>query len=349
MPNAKIFKSVLDVLYYSGASLALRRQFGGIGAIFMLHHVLPAETVASGFAPNAVLEVTPEFLDEVISMVEREGFDLVDLDEAARRIRLGGKPFASFTLDDGYRDNLIHALPVFRRHNCPFTIYVVPAMADGTCEIWWRVLEYAIARNERVTARVADALLELDCSTAAAKWNAWKKLYWPVRSLEQHEQRRWTLAFGERHGIDVLRICRDSVMNWEEVRRIAADPLCTIGAHTVHHFNVKALSPEGARSEMEQSINRITQELGQRPQHFAYPYGDEASAGPRDFAIARELGLKTAVTTRKGMLFPAHGDHLTALPRFSLSGEYQNMRYMKTLMSGLPFALFNGLRNVNVT
>ena len=52
------------------------------------------------------------------------------------------------------------------------------------------------------------------------------------------------------------------------------------------------------------SADRIERELGVRPIHFSYPYGDPGSAGRRDFALARQVGFKTAVTTGKGMLFP---------------------------------------------
>ena len=63
----------------------------------------------------------------------------------------------------------------------------------------------------------------------------------------------------------------------------------------------------------------------QRPVvHLAYPYGDRIAAGPREFALARAAGFKTAVTTRPGMIFPESADHLTALPRVSLNGNYQD-------------------------
>ncbi|HSR80135.1 MAG TPA: polysaccharide deacetylase, partial [Hyphomicrobiaceae bacterium] len=74
---------------------------------------------------------------------------------------------------------------------------------------------------------------------------------------------------------------------------------------------------------------------------FSYPYGDQASAGPREFGLAKELGLKTGVTTRRGLIHPRHATELTALPRVSLNGEYQKQRYVKVLLSGAPFALFN--------
>jgi peptidoglycan/xylan/chitin deacetylase (PgdA/CDA1 family) len=106
------------------------------------------------------------------------------------------------------------------------------------------------------------------------------------------------------------------------------------------------VSPARAVDEMVGSADRIEQELGIRPAHFAFPYGDPESAGPADFALAHELGFKTAVTTRKGMLFPQHKGHLTALPRVSLNGDYQSLTYTALYLSGAPFALYNGFREV---
>ena len=80
---------------------------------------------------------------------------------------------------------------------------------------------------------------------------------------------------------------------------------------------------------MEMSRAVIEAALGKRPQHLSYPVGDPTSAGPREFRIAAELGFKTAVTTRPGVLFPEHRDHLTALPRISLNGEFQQPRYVQ--------------------
>jgi peptidoglycan/xylan/chitin deacetylase (PgdA/CDA1 family) len=80
---------------------------------------------------------------------------------------------------------------------------------------------------------------------------------------------------------------------------------------------------------------------------LAYPVGDPTSAGPREFRIAAELGFKTAVTTRPGVIFQEHRRHLTALPRISLNGEHQQMRYVRVLLSGAATAMWNGFQRVN--
>ena len=86
----------------------------------------------------------------------------------------------------------------------------------------------------------------------------------------------------------------------------------------------------------------------QRPVlHLAYPYGDRHAAGPREFALARAAGFKTAVTTRPGMLFPESADYLTALPRVSLNGNFQDARILPVLTSGAATAMWNGFRRVD--
>jgi peptidoglycan/xylan/chitin deacetylase (PgdA/CDA1 family) len=86
--------------------------------------------------------------------------------------------------------------------------------------------------------------------------------------------------------------CRRLIMVWDEIRTMAADPLVTVGAHTKGHFAVSRLSASRALEEMRGSADRIEQELGSRPLHFAFPYGDPGSAGRPDFALRARRGSK---------------------------------------------------------
>src|SRR5690606_14418911 len=111
------------------------------GVIFTLHRVLP-DTPAD-FSPNAILQVRPDFLEAAIRRVRALGLDIVDIDEAIRRIESDEpvRRFVVFTFDDAYRDNHRYALPILRRNQCPFTLYVPTALVDGVGEVWWQALE----------------------------------------------------------------------------------------------------------------------------------------------------------------------------------------------------------------
>jgi peptidoglycan/xylan/chitin deacetylase (PgdA/CDA1 family) len=105
---------------------------------------------------------------------------------------------------------------------------------------------------------------------------------------------------------------------------------------------------EAALAEMVESRAALERRLGRRVASFAYPVGDASSAGPREFALAREAGYEIAVTTRPGMLFPEHAAHPLALPRVSLNGLWQDLSYLDVLLTGAPFRLWNRGRRLNV-
>jgi peptidoglycan/xylan/chitin deacetylase (PgdA/CDA1 family) len=343
-----VVRTGMEALYFSGAHRWLAPLLGGVGAILTLHHVRPPRRDA--FQPNRLLEVTPAFLEDVLCELRRGRVDIVTLDEMHRRLieRDFRRRFMCLTLDDGYRDNLRCALPVLQKYDAPFTLYIPTSFPDRRGELWWLTLEAVIARQSRIALVMNGQDCRYDCDSTEAKYELYEHIYWWLRSLDSEDALRAAVRdLATRYGIDDAAFCNDLCMSWSEIGEMAADPLATIGAHTVNHVMLKKASDEAVRSEMRESAAVIETALGKRPAHFSYPVGDRTSAGPREFAIAAELGFKTAVTTRPGVLFPEHAAHLTALPRISLNGEYQQRRYAKVLVSGAATALWNRFRRVD--
>jgi peptidoglycan/xylan/chitin deacetylase (PgdA/CDA1 family) len=253
--------------------------------------------------------------------------------------------FVCLTFDDGYRDNLQHAWPILKEAGVPFAIYVPTSFPDRLGELWWLVLEAVIAKNDRIGLVIDGDNRAFDCRSVAEKRALYDELYWWLRRRQtEAELRAIVRDLAARYQVDVAAFCADLCMSWQEIAELAADPLVTIGAHTVNHQMLAKLPEKTVRSEMDLSRTVIEAALGVRPAHLSYPYGDPNSAGPREFKIAAELGFKTAVTTQPGVLFTAHGKHMMALPRISLNGEYQQLRYVRVLLSGSATAMWNGFR-----
>ena len=343
-----IIRGGLEGLYFSGAHLALRPVVGGVGAILTLHHVRPPRP--GRFQPNRLLEITPRFLTRVVKYLRRSRLDLVSLDEMYRRMseRDFSRRFVCLTFDDGYRDTLQIAYPILKEAGVPFAVYVPTSFPDRLGELWWLALEAVIARNDRIGLQIGGRNRLFDCASVADKRALFDEVYWWLRSLPTDTELREVVRnLAAVHHVDIAAFCNDLCMNWRELSELAADPLVTIGAHTVNHPMLAKVSAETARSEMDLSRSVIEAALGVRPEHLSFPVGDRTSAGPREFAIAAELGFKTAVTTRPGVLFPEHSRHLTALPRLSLNGEYQRLRYVRVLLSGSATAMWNGFRRLD--
>jgi len=344
-----IIRGGLETLYFSGLHHLMRPLVGGVGAILTLHHVRPARHDA--FQPNRLLEVTPEFFERLLRQLNQADIDVVSLDEMHRRLTSGdfARRFVCLTFDDGYKDVKAYAYPLLEKYQMPFALYIATSFPDRLGELWWLALEAAIARNKRIALVIDGEDRFFDCATVTEKRALFDAMYAYLRAMKSEDELRRTVRdLCAYTGVDLPALCRELCMDWKELGEIAGDPLCTIGAHTVTHTMLQKLADDDAvRAEMDMSRAVIEAALGRRPQHLSYPVGDPTSAGPREFRIAAELGFKTAVTTRPGVLFPEHRDFLTALPRISINGEYQQGRYLKVLVSGAATAMWNGFRRVN--
>lgn len=323
---------------YLLSNAGLMRNARGHGAIFTLHHVRPFNPRI--VEPNAHLEVTPEFLDLALRRLCDEGYEFISLaDVPARLANPSSRPFACFTLDDGYRNNVQFALPVFERHSAPFTIFINEGFADRTHSIWWETVAALINQESRIRFDFGSGPDEIDISSPKSKLDAFDRFaVFMQKDCEAQAVERLDAA-ARSYGIEPLALTEELTMNREELRQLSNHPLAALGAHTVSHRALMRLSPEMAGHEMQRSADWLQDVTGKRPTSFAYPYGTRAAVSIREQVIARELGFSVAVTTQPGTLGPNCLERLTGLPRISLNGFYQEPRYVAALASGIPFAL----------
>jgi peptidoglycan/xylan/chitin deacetylase (PgdA/CDA1 family) len=347
-----VTKLLLNALYFSGSASLANKHLRGMGAVLMLHRV--NDTPQTAFSPNAHLTVSPAFLDDTLKRLKASIYQFVSMDEAARRLSgssagRGDRPFLAVTLDDGYRDNLENAVPLFRKYNIPYTIYIAPGLVDGRARLWWEDLEAIIASRKRIDLDMPGGRVEWLLETPAQKHKAFSHLLeYFTTSVDESEQRRLLNDLCWLYQVDSEKRRSRSIMDWKQLKELSRDPLCTLGAHTICHYAVARLKESEARFEIGESARLIELETGRKPAHFAYPYGYPAAAGPRDFSIVSELGFATGATTRHGVCYPTHGEHMTALPRISLNGKYQKYKYVKTLLSGSTGRIANRGRQLNI-
>lgn len=337
----KFYKAVFQVLQRSGLGYALAPLTQGCGAIFMLHRVLPAH--ADSFTPNAHLEITPEFLSQVVEHIREAGYEIIALDEAVDLLKsgYGRKRYAVLTFDDGYRDNFEVAYPVLKKLGVPFTVYVASGLVDRTAELWWVALERIIAANDEIHISAEAGETGIPARTRDEKCLCYDRLVrFLMSEVNEFEQRAVIRELAERYDFDLAGLADSLIMTWDELRQLASDPLVTIGAHTHNHFALARLDEKDVVEDVMHGVQRIEAELGRRPKHFAYPYGNQAAVSRRDSVLMKELGFSSAVTTNPGVLKSVHARSPMLLPRVSLNGHYQNGYIVDQFLTGAPFALY---------
>lgn len=338
---AGLLKKVgLNALAFSGGGKVVSRWRPSRGVILRFQRVMP---LMSGDSILGAREhVSPEFLERLMRALPRWGFDLISLDEMKTRLISDwrGRPFACLTFDSGYRDVYDHAWPILRRHGVPFTTYIASHFADHVGEAWWMALARVVETQARVGLVIGNdeyRFLNAAREQKTEVYRALEDLLWSLPS--DRDIRTVMRELCMRYNVN-LPAFNQSFLNWDQLREMAADPLVTIGVHTVSHAILAKLRPTDAEKEMDMGRSVIEAAIGRRPTHFAYPFGDARSFGARDIRLAQALGFSTAVTAQPRVVRSADRDRLHALPRISVRGDNRSLRYLKLFANDAarPFA-----------
>lgn len=322
------------------------KLLGGSGAVLMLHRIRDASQ--SGFAPNRNLSISPDFLDDMLTDLRRNGFEFVSMDELAASLNDGTGTRETrkiaITLDDGYRDNFVNAVPIFRKHGVPYTIYVVPGYIDGTIPHWTDEIETIVAQSDRIELSHGDSRESVNSANATEKYQVYSRIL--AELLPENDlvaRSRMLRELASAHGFNQEAHHRQLTMTWDQIRDLGHDPLCTIGAHSMTHRMLSRLGTQDALWELSECRRVIADQLGAAPKHFAYPYGE---AHQREFKLAEKAGYQTAVTTVNGVIGSKHCSRLTALPRIMIDGRHQNMDVVNTQLSGIPGRVLSFTRKI---
>ncbi len=343
-------RSVLATIANTGLAPVIKPVLGGRGAILMFHRVKPDQ--GHSFQPNAHLEISPDFLDELLELMPQWGYEWISLKEIPDFLatRSRGERFAAITLDDGYADNLEFAVPIFKKHKVPYTVFLVPGFVEGQALPWWILIEEVIRKNETLKLpEIVDGLGgQATTKTDVEKKRAFKYLGRHYLTMDQEKVFGSLFELCQENGVEAVKFSQETFLSWDDVNALVTDPLCTIGGHTELHPSLARLSDDAVRDQIVAGLDQITDRIGSEPEVFAYPFGFKSTAGKREFRIVSELDLTCAVTTRPGLVHDEHNLHLSALPRVSVNGLFQKPGYVQALLSGLPFLLANKGKRIDI-
>jgi peptidoglycan/xylan/chitin deacetylase (PgdA/CDA1 family) len=335
--NHFLRRARLELAYFSGFSRLMQRRTGGAGVILRFERVRPRRS--QRFQPLKSREITPRFLDRTIRALKRWKFDIVSMDEVCRRAVTLASPrrFACLTFDGGYKDLMISAYPLLAKHGVPFTVYVPTAFPDRLGEAWWLALEAVIARENRVSLVMDLNEQRFDIANTSEKYQLYEFLERWMRSLSPPDLTFAINDLCKRYSVDLAALSREASMDWDDLTKLAADPLATIGSATVNYPVLSNLKDAAVLREM--TMGRAVAEAAfQRDVgHFAYPFGDRASIRRQYAAMAAEAHFSSAASAISGVVEAEGRTDLRALPRIAWDGRQHSLRVMRVILSGITF------------
>jgi len=297
----------------------INNYFSGIATIFMLHRVAPFEK--NKLFPNENMKVSPEFLGEFIKELKSKGYNFISLDELYEILQKQKKvkKCIVFTLDDGYKDNYEIAYPIFRKYNVPFAIYLTASFPNKNAILWWYILEKLIIENENI--KVKNKIFR--CKTYEEKNKTFLEIREIILKLNQKNLKNELNELFKNYNINWYEFNDKLCINWDEVKEISKDKLCTIGGHTVNHYAFNQLSEREIINEIVLANKEIEKHIDKKIEHFAYPFGSKNEVGKREFEIVKTLNFKTVTTTRRGNIYLEHKNYTNCcLPRIMLTENF---------------------------
>jgi peptidoglycan/xylan/chitin deacetylase (PgdA/CDA1 family) len=300
------------------------------GCVFTLHSVLPDDDVL----PKENNHVSRRFLDAAVAYYKKNGIAIVTLDEALNMaVNQRDKPYVCFTFDDGYRDNASLALKIFDKYDAPFTIYITSAALDRSMgEYWWGQLRHVVRDNQHL--EIPQLGKTLRAVTNAEKITAYDTI---ARAIKQGDLSVADAdAIFSHYGVTREEALDRDCLTEAELTALAANhSRVQVGAHATRHEPLASLPSDVAASDIADNKQRLERLTGRDIRHFAYPYGDRQSCGPREFDLARKAGFASAVTTIDGNLESANAEARWSIPRRRVLGPVEHLGFLECQRTGL--------------
>jgi peptidoglycan/xylan/chitin deacetylase (PgdA/CDA1 family) len=301
------------------------------GIVVMMHEVNDGP---QSYAQELTTGLTAQSLDAIVTFLRGNQWDIVTMEEALLRLNRGDDSenrFAVLSFDDGYRDTLTRALPILEQHQAPFTVYVPTGAPTRNLQSWWLGLRALFQRSDRVDIDCMEASFECrnceDKIDGLQRASAWVHAdYLRVGRLD---------ATFRRYGISLTELNESYFMNESELRTLARHRLATIGAHTVSHNVLSLLSHATVREELVANREYLENLLDCVVADLAYPYGGPSSCGGREFALAAEVGFRSAVTSRFAPVLTGHRWSTCELPRVAAGGTVAVDEFATAVMTSL--------------
>jgi peptidoglycan/xylan/chitin deacetylase (PgdA/CDA1 family) len=295
----------------------LARRYAEPKALVLMYH-----RVAEPDTDIWDLAVSPVHFEQHLRVLQQLN-NVISATELAERLqsRTLKRRSIAITFDDGYSDNYTNASLLLARYQLPATFFIVSGNVGLVQEFWWDELAGMLLLSKRLPASLslmlpgmghlaADLLTEQLLTPelqhqhqlwrvseaapptlrAALFYQLWQHLQpmpTPAQQLVLQQLRVWA-------GLPTTTRPAYQSMSTSQLRELSANPLFTVGAHTVTHPALASHPAAVQEHELVAGRQAVCETIGQPVELLAYPYGNYSN---ETATIAAQLGFKAAFTT----------------------------------------------------
>jgi len=236
------------------------------------------------------------------------------------------------TFDDGFRNNFEVAAPILRKHRVPALFFISSRHCEAGRFLWFSYL-WCLERAFKGNGfGFRGEFMDMSSIARAATMH---RLRETLLSLTPHPRAMYEAIRDElprlEHFADNTAVAdRYAGMKAEQVRELSADPLFTVGVHTVDHPFLTRCEPEEAVLQVTENKAWLERVTGRQCQWIAYPGGDYDL---RSIEICRQAGLRGGFAVEPSLNVAAEWER----PRVGIYAPSLGVLAIKAILGrGLP-------------
>lgn len=192
-----------------------------------------------------------DFEDQLVFMKKNGHTFLTFKDLERKDLEKIKKPTIIF-FDDGFKDVLLNALPVLKKHKIPATLFVTVGLLDRTHILWTIKLRYLLKKAGLNHKHIEEHIMKL-------------------KGLDREKRNSEIEKIETKYKVKLDSHYLDIFLNWQEVLQLKKD-VFEIGSHGIQHEKFSELDPADLHKEINDSKSIIEGKIG-KIVAISYPYG----------------------------------------------------------------------------
>jgi len=192
--------------------------------------------------------------------------------------------------DDGFKDNLLNALPILLKYKIPATVFVSTGLIDRSTILWSVKHRYYLRQMDFDQADIASEIKRLRKMSVKSRQQELKKNY-------------------KKDGFSVNLDDLNIFLSWPDVSKLVENGV-EIGSHGVSHINLRNSNTDKIEYELNESRNIIKRKIGLSVKAFSCPYGRYSDKmfnllkrSGYSFIVSKGLGLNDKQSLKNRPIF----------------------------------------------
>ena len=272
-------KIIINFLYYSGLD-ALGGYFLRDNIFVINYHSIGRPEHKEKFSGELYenLSVEARHFDEQIAFLKKHKHTFFTFSDLPQILKSRPRKPTLIYFDDGFKDNVIHAMPILKKYEVPATVFISTGLIDRTHFLWTLKHRYFLRKNNVASNKIEKEIIRLKGLSESEREELLAAVYSEARFV-----------------FDPANF--NVFLNWEDVRLLAKNGW-EIGSHGATHSKLTECPPEVARSEIFDSRRMIKVKIGRNAESFSFPYG---RFNDRALELLQSDGYRSIVSSGAGV------------------------------------------------